>query len=94
MNGKQTGTVQSNGYALAGAAAFGTPALNSQPGQTSGIKKSGRKPDRYATGGNDVNSQIAEEDLKFMVNSPPENKGKALQLQAFQTENAKPSKGK
>lgn len=32
MNGKQTGTVQSNGYALAGAAAFGTPALNSQPG--------------------------------------------------------------
>ena len=91
MNVKNT-KHDSNGYTITGAAGFNTPAIGNQPGAPSVIKKSSRKPDRYANGGNNVDSQIAEEDLKFMINSPPESKGKALKLQTFQSENPKVSK--
>ena len=93
MNGNNSGrpNAESNGYELTNSARFNTPALE-QP--TAALaSKSGRKVDRYAQEGNDENSRVAEEDLKFMANSPQNEMAKKLQLQTFQTDGPSLTRG-
>ena len=68
-------------------AGYNTPSLEHTSGlHERKVSKSGKKLDRYAQEQSGENSQIAEEDLKW-VNSPPSaGRGGQMKLQTLQAE--------